>query len=120
MIKSQLNIKLGQFIKEELNEVLTKFKAEKLQVLMKYSQKYGRQENLMISFFDFAMLYINKIEKWIKDCIFSFSKKDDLRITKNYRGLTSTFTAAKVYNALLLKHMKLESEKTLRKNQNGF
>ena len=40
--------------------------------------------------------------------------------SKNYRGITLTFIAAKVYNALLLNHIKPEIKKILRKNQNGF
>ena len=42
------------------------------------------------------------IEKWTKGCILPFPKKGDLGITKNYRGITLTAIAAKVYNALLL------------------
>ena len=40
-------------------------------------------------------------------------------IPSNYRGITLTATAAMVYNALLLGHIKREIEKVLRKNQNG-
>ena len=53
-----------------------------------------------------------------KSCIFPFPKKGDLRITKNYRVITSI--AAKVYNVLLLNCIKPEIEKILRKNQNSF
>ena len=62
----------------------------------------------------------NTIKKWKKGCISLFSKKGDRRITKNYRGITFTSTAAKVYNALLLNHSKPEIEKILGKNQNVF
>ena len=60
----------------------------------------------------------NTIEKWIKDCILLFSKKGDPKITKNYRG--KTLIAVKVYNALLLNHIKPETEKVNRKNPNDL
>ena len=43
-----------------------------------------------------------------------------LGITKNYRGITLTSIAAKVYDALLLNRIVPEIEKILTKNQNGF
>ena len=39
---NQLDIKLGQFIQEELNIVLRTIKTGKLLDLMKYPKKYGR------------------------------------------------------------------------------
>ena len=62
----------------------------------------------------------NIIDRWTKGCILPFPKKGDLRIAKNYWGITLTSIAAKIYNALLLNHIKPEIEKVLRKNQNGF
>ena len=56
----------------------------------------------------------NTIEKWTKSCIFLFSKKGDLRITKNYRSITFLALTAKVYNALLLNHIKPKTKKILR------
>ena len=38
----------------------------------------------------------NSIEIWTKGCIFSFPKKGNLEITKNYRGITLTAIVAKV------------------------
>ena len=54
MTNSQLDIKLEQFMEEELNAVLKKLKAEKVQALMKYLLKYRNQENLTTHFFDNA------------------------------------------------------------------
>ena len=42
------------------------------------------------------------IEKWTEGCILPFPRKGDLGYTKNYRGITLTAIAAKVYNLLLL------------------
>ena len=37
----------------------------------------------------------------MKGCILPFPKKGDLGFAKNYRGITLTSIAAKIYNALL-------------------
>ena len=47
-------------------------------------------------------------------------KKGDLTIPENYRGISLTLTAAKVYNPLLLNRIRPELEKILCPNQNGF
>ena len=49
-----------------------------------------------------------------------FSKKGDLGKTTNYRGITLTTIASKIYNLLLLNRIRPEVDKILRKNQNGF
>ena len=50
----------------------------------------------------------------------SFTKKDDLRLPINYRGIGLTPTAAKIYNKLLLHRIRPVLENILRDNQNGF
>ena len=62
----------------------------------------------------------NSVEKYTKGCILFFTKKGNLGIIKNYRGITLTAMAAKVYNILLLHQIWPELKKILRKNQNGF
>ena len=49
-----------------------------------------------------------------------FLKKGDLRIGKNYRGITLTSIAASIYDALLLNRVESAIEKIRRKNYNGF
>ena len=49
-----------------------------------------------------------------------FPKKGDLGLAKNYRGITLTSIAAKIYNALLRYCIEPKIENILRKNQNGF
>ena len=51
-------------------------------------------------FFDYATPSLNKMQL-TKSCIPLFPRKRDLRITKNYRGITLTTIGAKVYNDLL-------------------
>ena len=57
------------------------------------------------------------IEKWIKTFILPFSKTSGFEITKYYKGITLIAMAAKVYNSLLLNHMKHEVKKILRETK---
>ena len=56
----------------------------------------------------------------MKGCILPFHKKGDLGLAKNYRGITLTSIAAKIYNALLRNCIEPKIDNILRKNQNGF
>ena len=47
-------------------------------------------------------------------------KKGDLGLAKNYRGITFTYIAAKIYNALLRNRIEPKIDNILRKNQNSF
>ena len=62
----------------------------------------------------------NQIDRWMKGCILPFPKKWDLGLAKNYRGITLTSIAAKIYNALLRNRIEPKIDNILRKNQNGF
>ena len=57
---------------------------------------------------------------WTKGCFLPFPKKCDLGLAKNYRGITLTSIAAKIYNALLRNRIEPKIDNILRKNQNGF
>ena len=56
----------------------------------------------------------------MKGCIRPFPKKGDLGLAKNYRGITLTSIAAKIYNALLRNRIEPKIDNILRKNENGF
>ena len=56
----------------------------------------------------------------MKGCILLFPKKGDLGLAKNYRDITLTYIAAKIYNALLRNRIEPKIDYILRKNQNGF
>ena len=62
----------------------------------------------------------NRPLKWGISDIVPIPKKGDLTIPENYRGISLTQTAAKVYNRLLLNRIRPELEKILRPNKNGF
>ena len=63
---------------------------------------------------------INTKQKWTKGYILPFSKKGDLGITANYKGIILTAIAAKIYNAQLFNRIRQEVKNVLVKNQNGF
>ena len=119
IIHDQLDIKVGQFTEEKLDTVQKKLKVEKLQVLMNYPLKYGRQQNILLWLCN-AVYKQNTIEKWTKRCILLVSKNGDLGITKNYRGIIHTAIVAMVYHAQLLSCIQPEVEKILKKNQSCF
>ena len=56
----------------------------------------------------------------MKFCIYPFSKKSDIGITKNYGDITFTAIIAKVNNTLFINRIGPEIEKVLSKNQKGF
>ena len=62
----------------------------------------------------------SRIDKWRQGCLLPFPKKGDLGNTANYRGITLTSIAAKLYNSMLLNRLKPHVDPILRRNQNGF
>ena len=54
------------------------------------------------------------------DVSFLFLKKETSPSQKNYRVITLTAIAAKIYNLMLLNRIRPEIDPILRKNQNGF
>ena len=56
---------------------------------------------------------------WRKGGLLPFPKKGNLAYTKNYRGITLSAVASKIYNKILLNRMKPFLDPLLRKNQNG-
>ena len=103
IISKQLDIKLGLFTQEELNSVLEKIKnriAAELDEIPPEVWK-SRQINGILLRYCNAVYNQNPIDRWMKGCILPFLKKGDLRLAKNYRGITLTSIAAKIYNALL-------------------
>ena len=62
----------------------------------------------------------DKPDIWIKSVIVPIPKKGDLGITDNYRGISLTVTAAKIFNKILLDRIRPHVDPILRDNQNGF
>ena len=119
IINGQLDIKLYE---EELDAVLNKIKNRKaasLDDIPPAVWKTKQFDNILLSLC-YASIKKNTIEKWMKVYILPFHKKGNFGITKNYRSITLTATAAKVYNNLLHSHIHAKIKKIVEKNQNSF
>ena len=121
IISKQLDIKLGQFMQEELNLVLRKIKNRKAAGLEVPPEVWKTREFDDILLWHCNSIYNqNTIDSWTKGCILLFLKKGDLEFATNYRGITLTFIVAKIYNALLHNCIEPKIKKILRKTQNSF
>ena len=122
IISKQLDIKLGPFTQEELDSVLKKIKNRKaagLDEIPLEVWKTRQFDDILLRHCN-AIYNQNPIDRWMKGCILPFPKKGDLGLSKNYRGITLTSIAAKIYNALLRNRIEPKIDNILRKNQNGF
>ena len=122
IISKQLDIKQGPFTQEELNSVLRKIKNRKAAGLDEIPPEVwkARQFDDILFRHCNAVYNQNPIDRWMKGCILPFPKNGDLGLAKNYRGITLTSIAAKIYNALLRNRIEPKIDNILRKNQNGF
>ena len=121
IINKQLDIKLGPFT-QELDSVLRKIKNRKaagLDEIPPEIRKTRQFDDILLRHCN-AIYNQNPIDRWMKGCILPFPKKGDLGLAKNYRGITLTSIAAKIYNALLGNRIEPKIDNILRKNQNGF
>ena len=122
IISKQLDIKLCPFTREELDSVLRKIKNRKaagLDEIPLEIWKTRQFDDILLRHCN-AVYNQNRIDRWMKGCILPFPKKGDLGLAKNYRGITLTSIAAKIYNALLRNRIEPKIDNILRKNQNGF
>ena len=108
------------FTKEELDSVLRKIKNRKAAGLDEIPPEVWKTRQFDDILLCNAVYNQNPIDRWTKGCILPFPKKGDLGLAKNYRGITLTSIAAKIYNALLWNRIVPQIDKILRKNQNGF
>ena len=122
IISKQLDIKLGPFTQEELDSVLRKIKNRKaagLDEIPPEVWKTRQFDDILLRHCN-AVYNQNPIDRWMKGCILPFPKKGDLGLAKNYRGITLTSIAAKIYNAQLRNRIEPKIDNILRKNQNAF
>ena len=122
IICKQMDIKLGPFTQEELGSVPRKIKNRKaagLDEIPPEVWKTRQFDDTLLRHCN-AVYNQNPMDIWMKGCIFPFPKKGDLGLAKNYRGITLTSIAAKIYNALLRNRIEPKIDNILRKNQNGF
>ena len=122
IISKQLDIKLGPFTQDELDSVLRKIKNRKAAGLHEIPPEVWKTrqfDDILLRHFN-AVYNQNPIDRWMKGCILPFPKKGDLGLAKNYRGITLTSIAAKIYNAVLRNRIEPKIDNILRKTPNGF
>ena len=122
IFSKQLDIKLGPFTQEELDSVLRKIinrKAAGLDEIPPEVWKTRQFDDILLRHCN-AVYNQNPIDRWMKGCLLPFPKKGDLGLAKNYRGITLTSIAAKIYNALRRNRIEPKIDNILIKNQNGF
>ena len=95
------------FTLDELDSVLRKIKnseAERLDEIPPEVWKTRQFDDILLQHCN-AVYNPNPIDRWMKGCILPFPKKGDSGLAKNYQGITLTFVAVKIYNALLRNRM---------------
>ncbi|XP_038055810.1 uncharacterized protein LOC119727814 [Patiria miniata] len=116
------NIPAGKFSQAEVNIAIKQMKLGKAPGLDNIPIEVWRLPKLKkyLTRFCNATLEGNRPPEWGFSGIVPVPKKGDLTIPDNYRGISLSQTAAKVYNRLLLNRIRPEVEKILRPNQSGF
>ena len=121
-ILHKLYIKIGPFTTKEIDIAITNIKNGKATGLDEIPSEVWKIKE----FQDILLKSCNSvysqdpIERWTEGCILHFPKKGNLTITDNYRGITLTPIAAKIYNLMILNRIRPYVDPIMRKNQNGF
>ena len=117
IICNQLDIKIGQFTQQELHSALRKIKNRKAAGHDEIPPQVWKIKELddILLWHCTGVYNQNTIDRWTKGWIPSFPKKSDLRIAKNYRGITLTSRTAKIYNAVLRNPIETKIENIIRK-----
>ena len=100
--RNQLDIKLDQFTQEEFDSVLKKLKNRKAAGFDEIHPEVWKTkefDDILLRHCS-AVYNQNTIDRWTNGCILPFPEKGDLGIAKNYRGITMTSIAAKMYSVL--------------------
>ena len=119
---NELKIRKGPFQMDELSIAINSIKSGKACGLDGIPAEVWKLKDFQHILLDCCNgVYLqDTITAWTEGCLLPFPKKGDLSTAKNYRGITLTPIAAKIYNLLLLNRIRPEIDPILRKNQNGF
>ena len=121
-ITEELKIKKGLFTMDELQMAVNSMKNAKacgLDEIPTEVWKLDEFHHILLELCN-GVYKQDSIDSWRDGCLLPFPKKGDLGTPKNYRGITLTAIAAKIYNLMLLNRIRPEIDPILRKNQNGF
>ena len=122
-VSEELNISSEPFTMDELTAVLKKTKINKTPGLDKIPPLIWKDpifHELLLKLCNHTFEHHIPPKIWCKSLIIPIPKKGDLTIPNNYRGISLSPIAAKIYNKLLLNRILPAIDPILRKNQNGF
>lgn len=122
-IAEKLNIETGPFTLDELNTViksLSNNKSPGLDNIPTIIWKDSIFHHNLLEFCNHTLTSLSSPTSWLKGGIIPVPKKGDLTSAGNYRGITLTPIAAKIFNKLLLNRIVPAIDPLLRRNQNGF
>ena len=108
---------------EELNAVTSTLKDQKspgLDNIPGLIWKDSTFHDLLLRICNYTLLHLNPPSAWRKTGIIPRPKIGDLTLPSNYRGISLSAIASKIYNKLLLRRIVPEVDPLLRKNQNRF
>ena len=123
IVDTTLPIETGPFTNEELETILQKMphgKAAGLDEVPAEVWKTGKFNQILLEICNDTLLEGRKPQEWSISGIVPIPKKGDLSRATNYRGISLTSIAAKIFNRLILNRCRPHIEPLLRPNQNGF
>jgi len=122
IVDTTLPIETRDFSKCELLRALKMFKNDKATGIDNIPIEVWKSESLMLPLLNVCnkVLHGDKPKIWSQSTIVPIPKKGDISDVKNYRGISLTVIAAKVYNKMLLERIQPHIQRVLRMNQNGF
>ena len=118
----ELAIETGDFTMEELKESIKGLKNNKAAGLDEVPAEVWKSGILDQELLEFCNRTLNgdKPKVWSHSGIVPVPKKGNLSLTTNYRGISLTPIAAKIYDKMILKRLQPFIDPILRPNQNGF
>jgi exonuclease III len=122
-VSDELSIDCSPFTLEELTSVIKSIRPSKAPGLDNIPPSVWKEPLLhkeLLHFCNDALMHGNVPSEWSTAAIVPFPKKGDLTKPANYRGISLTPVAAKIYNKLLMNRIYPFIDPLLRHNQNGF
>ena len=115
-------IKCGEFSQFEVNTALQQMKNGKTPGLDGFPVELWKLPKIrkVLTKFCNETYNGNRPDEWGISGITPIPKKGNLKLTDNYRGISLTQVASKIYNRLLLNRIRPVLDEVLRPNQNGF
>ena len=122
MIDAELHIEKNDFTMKELQIVIKNLKNNKASGIDNIPAELWKAGicNEQLLYICNRVYNQQPVDTWRQSCIIPLPKKGDLRLATNYRGISLTPTAAKIYSKLLLHRIRPVLENILGDNQNGF